>query len=309
MRYLFDRLIIEEIHRDEWYRRDLIGAQRHHGIQRATVPPGIQLPTLPDNFSPSGNTEDDFIITPRAPNGNLHSAATPGLSIGVATPFPGAANHNSNVTSQSTISEDNSAAGKARPSLDKPGDYFSAAPNVQGPSDTNAKGSTTPGDGSGEATTQSPVDADNQEKPKESGLLFGKKFRMNFPKKLGRASTEVKPAVVDEKSEGSEKSEEKEERLVQDSLFGSIQKIRYDYEEHLQNNQGQYPPNGITPCPSSETPELTLPQNTTIIIQEDRPDSGGIIDLYSGTIASAGKDADMIEHTGPMWLGDFLFRV
>ena len=71
----------------------------------------------------------------------------------------------------------------------------------------------------------------------------------------------------------------------------------------------QFPPVGITPSLPTETPELRLPLSTTIIIQEDRPDSGGIVDLYSGTIGSSGEDANLIEQTGPMWLGDLLLRV
>ena len=259
---------------------------------------------------PHDNTEDDVAITPRVVNGSLNTATTPGLSIGVATPFPGPANQNTHTLHQlPTTSEETHAPEKVRASLDKSGDYFSAAPNVRNSSEGNANNSTTPVDGSSEPVTHSPVDGENQEKPKEAGSLFGKKFRMNFPKKLGRTSSEVKPAVVDEVSEGSEKSEEKEEKLIEDSLMGSIQRIRYDYEEQLQMTPEQPPPVGITPSLPSETPELRLPRSTTIIIQEDRPDSGGIVDLYSGTIDSTRGDTDVIEQTSPMWLGDLLLRV
>lgn len=206
-------------------------------------------------------------------------------------------------------SEESQAPEKVRASIDKSGDYFSTTPNVQSGTEHHTNGATTPGDGSSDATTQSPVDGDSQEKPKETGSLFGKKFRMNFPKKLGRTSTEVKPTVVDERSETSEHSEEKEDKLIQDSFLGSIQKVRYDYEEQLQMNPEQPLPVGITPSLPDETPRLELPPATTIIIQEDRPDSGGIVDLYSGTIETAGQDADLIEQTGPMWLGDLLLRV
>lgn len=272
--------------------------------------PEIQLPVQHDLKLTNGIAEDDFSITPRAVSSNLTKATTPGLAIGVATPFPGTTHQNSNTSSHlPTTTEGNHVPERARVSMDKPGDYFSVAPAVQNSSDSNANGSTTPGDGSSEATTQSPVDGDNTDKPKETSSLFGKKFRMNFPKKLGRTSTEVKPTVVDEKSEGSEKSEEKEDRLVQDSFLGSIQKIRYDYDEQLQITPEQPPTVGITPSLPNETPRLRLPRSTTIIIQEDRPDSGGIVDLYSGTIESVGEDADIIEQTGPMWLGDLLLRV
>ena len=310
LRYLFDGLIEEQFKRDEIYRRDLLTAQRPHHIQRANRPSGLQLPPLHGQTFENGGAEEDFSITPRAVNGIAHPAVTPGLSIGVATPFPGTTTHSSSVAKQlPTTNEENPATERARSSLDKLGDYFSSTPNEHNSSDGDVKVPTTPGDASSEATTQSPVDTETQEKPKETTSLFGKKFRMNFPKKLGRTSTEVKPTVVDEKSEGSEKSEEKEDKMVQDSFLGSIQKIRYDYEEQLHVNPSQFPPLGITPSLPNETPELRLPRSTTIIIQEDRPDSGGIVDLYSGTIDSAGEDADLIEQAGPMWLGDLLLRV
>lgn len=132
---------------------------------------------------------------------------------------------------------------------------------------------------------------------------------MNFPKKLGRTSVDAKPPVVDEKSEGSEKSEDREEKLIQDNFFGTIQKIRHDYDEHLQIDATDSLPIGITPSLPNETPELRLPPYTTIIIQEDRADAGGVADIYRGTISSVGHDADLIEQTGPMWLGDLLLRV
>ena len=132
---------------------------------------------------------------------------------------------------------------------------------------------------------------------------------MNFPKKLGRTSVEVKPAAVDEKAEESDKSEEKEEQLIEDNFFGTIQRLHYDYEEQLQNTSAQAIPSGIYPSSSNETPKLEPPPNTTIIIQEDRPDSGGVTDLYRGTVQSVGQDADLIEKSGPMWLGDLLLRV
>ena len=132
---------------------------------------------------------------------------------------------------------------------------------------------------------------------------------MNFPKKLGRTSQDVKPAVVDEKSEESDKSEEKEDKTIQDNFFGTIQKIRYHYEECIERGPSQHLAPGITPSSLNETPLLEPPPSTTVIIQEDRPDSGGFADLYRGTVSSAGNDADLIERTGPMWLGELLLKV
>ena len=137
---------------------------------------------------------------------------------------------------------------------------------------------------------------------------------MNFPKKLGRSSVEAtKPAVVDEiKSEESDdKSSTKEEKVVEDNFLGSIQKIRIEYDEKLEGSDAG--DNSLqllmTPSPANETPPLRPPPFTPVIIQEDRPDSGGVADLYRGQVGSLGADADMIEKTAPMWLGELLLRV
>ena len=162
---------------------------------------------------------------------------------------------------------------------------------------------------SAESSAQSPVDGDKEEKSKEGTTLFGKRFRMNFPKKLGRTSVEVKPAVVDEKAEESDKSEEREEQIIEDNFYGVIQRIRYEYEEHPGDASSQGLPSRIYPSSRNETPLIKPPPHTTIIIQEDRPDSGGVTDIYRGTVSSVGQDADQIEKSGPMWLGDLLLRV
>lgn len=166
-----------------------------------------------------------------------------------------------------------------------------------------------PIDGTLEAASQSPVDADKEEKSKEGTNLFSKKFRINFPKKLGRSSVEAKPVAVDQKSDASDKSEGKEDKNIDDNFFGTIQKIRYEYEEHVHNNPGQPISTGLSPSPPTETPLLRPPPFTTVIIQEDRPDSGGVADLYRGMVKSLGHDADLIEKTAPMWLGDLLMKV
>jgi WD repeat-containing protein 48 len=58
-----------------------------------------------------------------------------------------------------------------------------------------------------------------------------------------------------------------------------------------------------------ETPVLTLPPHTTVIIQEDNPESGGLADQYRGEISELGDDADTLEKIAPMWLGDLLLKV
>jgi len=129
-------------------------------------------------------------------------------------------------------------------------------------------------------------------------------------KKLGRSASvnTDKPVVVDEKvEEGSETSDSVDkEKEVDDSFFGIIQKIRNEYEKAMLDNPEQPVETGITPSLPNETPVLKPPPMTTVIIQEET--SGGSADLYRGTVATVGEDADMIVDRAPMWLGDLLLR-
>jgi WD repeat-containing protein 48 len=53
---------------------------------------------------------------------------------------------------------------------------------------------------------------------------------------------------------------------------------------------------------------LKPPPNTTILIQEERPEAGGVADLFEGKVGSTAEMADLIEKVAPMWLGDALLR-
>ena len=313
LRFLFAKLIDEEIERDAEFRQHLMtNASKPSSLQRENAPSSIQLPVIP---SPGFINEDDTMITPRPmiiTDGITRPPNTPGLTIGAATPYINGATSTSGSARPATAEEGTtlekriSQQSQPRTSSDRTSDYFSSNAQTKSPVDGPSKGPFTPGDTSLEAAASSPVDADKEER---SSSLFGKKFRMNFPKKLGRTSQDVKPAVVDEKSEESDKSEEKEDKTIQDNFFGTIQKTRYDYEECVEREPSQHLAPGITPSLLNETPLLEPPLSTTVIIQEDRPDSGGVADLYRGTVRSTGIDADLIEKTGPMWLGELLLKV
>ena len=315
LRYLFDHLVDEEIKRDEAYRRGLRNHnQQSKGLQRRNAPQAIQLPNSQLPGWQTKGADDDSAITPRA-NGVHYPMMTPGLSIGVATPAVATAPHSilmqnhlpTTAEEGSELDKRTSNNGLLASTSDRSNDYFSAPVNPQSAHETDGKLPTTPSEARSEAAPRSPIDSG--EKSKESTSLFSKKFRMNFPKKLGRSSTEVKPAVVDEVAEESDKSSEKEDKIVENNFYGIVQKIRYDYDERLEINGAQSLTTGINPSLPNETPVLKLPPFTTIIIQEDRPDSGGVADLYEGTVSSVGSDADLIEKLAPMWLGDLLLRV
>ena len=314
LRYLFANLVDEEIKRDEAYRSNLVvSGQRANGLSRDNAPPTIQLPSPQLSRWASNQDDDDSVITPRAVNGHHLPAMTPGLSIGVATPAIPVPNHGTNMQNHLPSTAEETTSFEKQPSnvsqRGPSGDYFSSNPPSPAPQQ-EANVTTTASNGAQpEPPPQSPSEADKGEKTKESNSLFSKKFRMNFPKKLGRTSVEAKPIVVDEKAEESDKSSDKEDKTVEENFLGVVQKIRYDYDEQITTTVGEPIQSNLAPSLPNETPRLNPPPFATVIIQEDRPDSGGVVDLYRGTVASTGQDADLIEKAAPMWLGDLLLRV
>lgn len=296
---------------------NLVAGSRKTTSLRRNAPPHLELPVGPQIEHPNDNFENDSQITPRATNGHLYSATTPGLSIGIATPHANLPNHSPHALNQlpSTVEErtilekQQSHQSQPRNSYDKSADYFSNVSSRLSSSEDHTKIPMMVGDTAPDVAPHSPLDTDKEEKPKEGTTLFGKKFRMNFPKKLGRSSVEAKPVAVDQISESSDKSEGKEDKSIQDNFFGTVQRIRYEYDQQVQSNSVQEPSTGLNPSPLAEAPFLNPPSSTTIIIQEDRPDSGGVADLYRGTVHSVGQDADLIEQVGPMWLSELLLRV
>lgn len=299
LRHIFSNLIDEMIKRDELFRKELNDNIKKSG-QRANAPMSIQIPTA------GGSWPDNSAVTPK---GNGHSyPMTPGMGIGVATPAP--LNHLPGVP-EDGAPLDKRASQASRTSADKSGDYFSSAPIA---SEATSKPTTE----THEAPPKSPSDADKETNGKDSNTLFGKKFRMGMgsmsfgSKKLGRSAstaTTEKPVVVDEKVEdGSETSDSGEkEKEVDDSFFGIVQKIQNEYEKSILENPDDRVESGITPSLPNETPVLKPPPMTTVIIQEET--SGGVADLYRGTVATVGEDATLIAERAPMWLGDLLLRV
>ena len=321
LRYLFAALIDEEIRRDEQYRVSILQKRRAQLQGKA----GLQLGTLPTGPPdwPSQEDDDGATATPRPTNGQR--ARTPGLAIGFASP---AATRDGQHPTASTApaSEEPDDARKSADARTS-GDYFSALPGFNG---AKTADSASADDAPGEPPP--PQSPSEPEKEAKSSSLFGKKFRMNmgFPKKLGRAAgAESKPAgAVDDKSEVSDRSSEREGGagggggggpVLEDNFFGTVQRIRIGYLDALTRPAADgggaaaaLPASlgaDIAPSLPSETPVLKPPPLTTIIVQEENPESGGVADLYRGTVGDIGEDADVVEKIAPTWLGNLLLRV
>lgn len=65
----------------------------------------------------------------------------------------------------------------------------------------------------------------------------------------------------------------------------------------------------LTPTPIEEAPPIQPMQDTIIIIAEQKVSVDGSMDLYRGTVASLGCDADVLEAVAPGWLAELLLLV
>ncbi|KAK3387279.1 hypothetical protein B0H63DRAFT_521340 [Podospora didyma] len=314
LRYLFANLIDEEIRRDEAHRRKLNEVvEKRMTIGRGNPPLAISIPP------PAGwGTLDMDGPTPRG-NAAQYPPMTPGLAIGMATPGspfpPGLDSLN---TPLSPL--DKRASQVSRPSVERD-DYFSDAihsPEAAKPAQTPAAEAPPPEDKTAKTPSESSKDKekdkDKDGKDKEGNgkatPFVMKKFRMGMPsfgsKKLGRSASTAaaeKPAVVDEKAEESESSSSHEKEF-EDNFLGVVQKIQNDYEKQLAENPESLVETRICPSLPNDTPVLKLPPGTKVILQEET--SGGSAELYRGTVATVGADADIIEQRGPQWLSEVL---
>jgi WD repeat-containing protein 48 len=343
LRYLFDNLIDEEIKRDEAFRHSLL-VPKDDTLIRPGAPDKIDLPESQMTSWYDSSSGPASLETPKATNGYNFPMNTPGLAIGLATPAPPPPlpSHSAQQPSLPTTFEEGENSSKtatyqadASPpaTADKTGhDYFSQQPNA-----SSAPG-VTPGtmlnDGQAlDASSETPLVSPNAEgqittTPGEKASMFGKKMWKSFGMKgLKKTSTNEasKPSTVVEESSsksedsGSRSSKAEDERVIEDNFLGLIQRMRMDYEAQVQRYEKrdvepgtERPPlkleSHIQPSLPNDTPVLKLPPNTIILIQEDRVDSGGVADLFEGTVGSLAASADIVEKVAPTWLGDVLLK-
>lgn len=306
LRYLFAGLIDEEIKRDEAHRATINEpALKRAAVAREAPPMSIAIPPMPQ-----WEQSESAINTPKA-GGINHPPVTPGLGIGVATPGPFR-----DATTPATPGEKRTSQ-VSRPSVEKD-DYFSNAISAV---DTGvAKAPVTPAEPPTPAVDKEPKTpadgAKDKDKDKDNGksptsAFTKKKFRMNMSfgtKKPGRSASSTaaeKPAVVDEKTEEQQsESSSHHEKEVDDCFLGAVQKIRHEYEKELSENPDKPAETRVIPSLPNDTPVLRIPPRTMVILQEET--SGGSAELYRGTVEKLGRDTDIIEQKGPLWLGEVL---
>jgi WD repeat-containing protein 48 len=310
LRYLFSNLIDEEIKRDEIYRAKLLQEKQQEA--QTNRPTNIEMPSANMNgWSVSGPTSGSTL------KGNgLHFPHTPGMGIGLATPqlhphSTGRASQGNPYRTPTHEEPNHLEPTKSHRSSTQDGqDYFGQGTTSNGDGNGNGK----PAEGVVEAKEETVSSPTTEDTPSKKGKgMFGKKFNMGFSKKMFATGTaiaaEAPKPVVDEKSEDSDsRSTKTDEIKYEDNFFGSIQRIRHGYEETLGTGVTDIV-SAIAPSLPNDTPVLKPPAMTTILIQEDRPGSGGVADLFEGKVGTLALQADLIEKVAPMWLGEVLLRV
>lgn len=326
LRYLFDNLIDEEIQRDEAYRKQLFDA-KHPGNaerQRAVIPGPIKIP------QPMMTSWLDTSSTPNSastlkPTNGYKFPQTPGLAIGFATPGPIPPMPPLLPIDDSTPHE----AGSTGNSSERlSGDYFGAKPtNIPTtPGQTPGVNGVPPQDLQAPLPPVPTAEAESTTASPEKSGLFSKKFmRMNLiPKSLKKTEKPAEPktpAPQEQQSDNNSQNGHMHDKPEEESFLGAIMRARQQYEDpsrqSTERENGSPSPDhdgpriattSITPSLPNETPVLKPPGQTMVLIQEDSVDSGGVADLWEGTVATVGRDADLVERVAPAWLADVLLR-
>ncbi|KAI9660269.1 MAG: hypothetical protein M1831_003577 [Alyxoria varia] len=326
LRYLFADLVNEEIRRDEEYRQSLLQSHPNNSDDIPySHPQHISLPqrsALDTGMSQS----KESVSTPRAGVGNSRKPSTPGLSISVATPHvAGAASPHTTHKAATAVSPGGDKAEKpaSQPehdASDQAQDYFSNRPaptsNEGDETRHSGKSSNSSSDGHGEdPTTADSEKSQNSDKNKS----LSKRLRSTFaPKRLGKvtSSSETQKVTGSEKGESTEENSSEgssdPSAIVKDttdhSLLSVVQRIRRQYSQHFDSARTGAIKTLIAPSLPSETPVLKVPSLTSIIIQEEQPDSGGVIDVFECTANEIRNNVDLLESIAPSWLGNVLLK-
>ncbi|KAJ5468900.1 Protein of unknown function DUF3337 [Penicillium sp. IBT 31633x] len=312
LRWLFAPVVEDEIRQDNEYRQAAVARAEEHARLNplSTSAPGDDIPR-----SVGIPISNPHSTTTLRPSSDFPGSPNIGFSINVGTP-------SSNYLSTSVQSnspfpmfepETPDASGTTHSHLDggpssfsdRSSDYFSNRTPAVPHMDTD-KALLSPSDAaSNSGIPQSPAEPDKEERKKS---LFGKKFQMNFPKKLGRNSTETKPQIPEEKAEESEISSIKEEKVYDPNLCGVVERLRDDYEEFLATNPDRDLETALYPSAEDETPRLEIPPRTVVFIQEETGDTAVASDLYRGSVDSICEDLERLKKSIPHWLGELLLK-
>ncbi|KAK9242641.1 hypothetical protein V1506DRAFT_479838 [Lipomyces tetrasporus] len=332
LRNLFANLIEAEIKRDNTFREQKRRELTERDSRRG--PPGqLSFSHMPPMTSWSEGA--------RNANGTSMLLPTPGLAIGLATPAPAYNPANPPHVGDSgsmTASVQSLDQGLISPSsmsgVTTNGavvtDYFSSAlSQVQPPSavvalsptaseippalPTTTTTTTTTTATTTTATTNDGSDDQTGDNLSSPSSLMGRlrsfgKGRLNRTMSTDAKQLDVKADSAADTSASPTPLTTVEEGKVDpsydDTLAGVLQRIRNEYS----SASGSYGASTFSVSLPNETPIIKFPNETAIIISEQRVDAGGTVDLYRGTVASCGADQDVetLEEAAPGWLAEFL---
>lgn len=232
---------------------------------------------------------------------------TPGMNIGLATPlvmnFPKSSGADSLEHHLAPMAEEDSNI----PSSQEKHDYFSAPSNTAGADEPRTPGTTLTTVNT-TATTQPASTNAPPETPSGSKLSFGKLWG----KKANRNSTsEEKRSVIDEnaaKTDNADAEPIKPVEVFDETLGGVLKRMRQDYASGIGASDGTIK-TAICPSLPNDTPVIKHTSEMVVIIQEDKPDSGGVKDVYRGTIGQLGAEADDLEKVVPAWVAEAILFV
>ncbi|KAJ5246229.1 Protein of unknown function DUF3337 [Penicillium chermesinum] len=291
LRWLFAPMVDEQIRRDNEFREAAVAKAEDElaRVDPTTIStPGDDIPR--SRGSPSTIGFGIHAGTPASASylsTSMQSSVSPFPPFEAETPdIPTSAHHDGPPSSFS----------------DRYGDYFSSRQAQESdklpmsPSDANST--------SGNPTSPG---LEPQER-RRGGSLFGKKFRMEFPKKLGRTSIDQKPQIQEKTEESEEMSSVKEEKVYEPNIRGVVARIHHEYDEFLSANPGRELVTAITPSTISETPRVDIPARTSVFIQEETGDTAVAADLYRGNVGRIGQEIDLLEKAIPHWLGELLLK-
>ncbi|KAJ5973398.1 hypothetical protein N7481_010608 [Penicillium waksmanii] len=305
LRWLFASLVDEEVRRDSEYRESAVAKAE----ELAKLNPVLSTSAPGDDIPRSmGIPIHDPSSTTLRPNMDFPgSPSTAGFGINIGT--PSSANYlstsmqsNSPFPAFDAETPDVPGSLPGNPDAVPSSDYFSTRPS--NPPQPDDKPPMSPSES---GVPQSPAEPDKEER-KKGGSLFGKKFRMEFPKRMGRTSTDAKPLIPEEKIEESESADVKEEKTYEANISGVIDRIRHEYDEFLSANPGKELATAIIPSLETETPRLSIPPRTAVFIQEETGDTAVASDLYRGSFENIGQDIERLEKAIPYWLGELLLK-
>lgn len=312
LRYLFDGFIEEELVRDQQFRYSMTNRASDND---KTVGKQTRL------FIPTSDRQTDFEVHTSGQtrySTQNSSLVTPSLLIGRPTPSHTAPQHTPDT-------EDNSHNNSSKPDLgsipsdaDKTKeDYFSSKLVQDGKSNSEAvmhtPTPTSPSSLTPKANSTAQVAETEKSNTAKDSASFGKRLRNSFaPSKMFTKATTAdvaKSQPVEEPESTESKHTASEEAINEDSIVYALTLVRQSYTNPPGEGNSGLPTSALIPPPQVEAPHVVLPASTLVIIQEDRPSSGGFADLLEMRVDSTARYADLLEKVGPFWLGDVLLRV